>query len=392
MRKILLTSAAVTSAACMLIAGCSKSTGAAASAPATGPITIGALLPQTGANATDGESALNGMNLAVSEINAAGGINGRKLSIVTADDQSTNQGTLAGFTKLSTSHPVAIVGPSVSSEVEAAAPFIAQADVPFFFGGTLPSLTHAGNQWLFRDRPTDEYFAKAIADYGVSHLHITSWAVLHSTDVFGAAANTYLVKDLEGDGASVVTDLGYQSGTSDFTSVVLQLKSAKAKGLATFLTSAEDNGVFASQRQQLGGSAPWVASGSAVATPSLKLAGPSLNGAYAVSDYVANENPAAVNFAAAYREKYGVVADVNSAYTYDAVNIVAAAIKAAGTTNGTKLRAAILALRNFQGVDGMFNFDQYGDGVHTVNVVHVKNAKPTYVSTLHLPTLPYIQS
>lgn len=408
MSRKLLSSTAVAAVASAFLVGCGSSTSSsstattasastAASSPATkstlGPIKIGALLPLTGASATSGQDSLNGVNLAVSEINASGGINGRKLTVQSEDNQSSNQGTVAGITKLLTSHPAAIIGPSVSGEVEAAGPSISQAGIPFFFGGTLPSLTHSGNPWLFRDRPTDEFFAWALADYGVKTLHITSWAVLHSADAYGTGAATYLVTDLKADGAKVVTDLGSPAGTTDFTSEVLQIKNSGAQGIASFLGSDQTNGLFAKQRQQLGlGSVPWVASGSAVTTAALKLGGSAMNGIAAVTDYVPSSNPAATSFDAAYLKQYGTAPDVNSAYTFDAVNIIAAAIKAAGTTAPASLRTAILGISNLQGVDGKFSFDKYGDGAHNVNVVTVKNGVPTYTTTVALPALPYIKA
>lgn len=352
------------------------------------PITIGALLPQTGANASDGQSALNGINLAISQINAAGGVDGRQLKVDVVDNQSSNQGTVVGFTDLTSgAKPVAIIGPSVSSWVSAASPDIASAGIPFFFGGTLTSLTHQGNKWLFRDRPTDAYFAQGIVDYGVKNLHIKSWAIFHSSNSFGIAANQRLASGIKAAGGSVLADEGYQSGTTDFTSAVLALKRSGAKGLASFVTSAETYGVFAKQLRQLGVSnntMTWVASGSAVATPSLNLGGAALDGVYSVTDYVATGNPVAISFAAAYKAKYNATADVNSAYAYDAVDLIAAAIKKAGSTAPASVRQALLGLKNFQGVLGKFTFDSYGDGAHTVNVVKVENGVPTFLETLPL--------
>ena len=119
-------------------------------------IKIGLVNEATGPNAEAGVFTVNGAKLALDEINAAGGVLGRKLELKLEDNQSTNPGTVLAFSKL-LGEPgiVAIIGPIRSTQIQAASPTIAKAGIPTMIGGTDPSLTKVNNRWVFRGRPND---------------------------------------------------------------------------------------------------------------------------------------------------------------------------------------------------------------------------------------------
>jgi branched-chain amino acid transport system substrate-binding protein len=131
--------------------------------------------------------------------------------------------------------------------------------------------------------------------------------------------------------------------------------------------------------QQRGAEAVWIGSPTTTGTETLKLAGADLNGAYAVTDFAPHASPAAEAFAQKYQTTYNITADQWSAWTFDAMNILAKAIANAGNTKPDKIRAAILAVRNYQGAEGTYNFDPNGDGLHGYNVVHNENGKWVFV-------------
>jgi branched-chain amino acid transport system substrate-binding protein len=87
---------------------------------------------------------------------------------------------------------------------------------------------------------------------------------------------------------------------------------------------------------------------------------------------------------------YSLTADVNAAFAYDAVEIIAAAITKAGSTSHSAVRNAVLALKNFSDAQGPVNFNQYGDGDSTVYIVEIENGAPVYQTTVALPVIPYI--
>ena len=138
-------------------------------------------------------------------------------------------------------------------------------------------------------------------------------------------------------------DQGYANQSQDFTPVVLAVKQSGADVLGTYFTFENDLGIFARQLRQLGVTIPWVGSPSVVAVSSTKLAGPALYGTYGVADYAEDSSEASKAFGKAYRDAYKFAPDNQSAWPYDAVTILSAAINKAGSTDPTKIREAILA-------------------------------------------------
>src|SRR6201991_4077170 len=295
-------------------------------------IKIGMVLPVTGSAAEQGKFALNGAKLALEAVNKAGGVLGKPLELITEDDQTTNPGIVLAFSKLAAqSDIVAFLGSIRSTQVHAMAPDVLKRVKPVMFGGTDPNLTKLGNPWLFRFRPNDSYSGRVIADYGVKTLGKKKWAVLHPTDAFGTAGGKALTEALEKLGAPSVLDQGYANQSQDFTPVVLAIKQSGADILGSYFTFENDLGIFARQLRQLGVNIPWVGSPSIVNVTALKLAGPALYGTYGVADYAEESGDAPKAFGKSYREAYKTAPDIQSAWTFDAVTILSAAINKAGS-------------------------------------------------------------
>src|SRR5277367_684497 len=251
-------------------------------------IKIGMVLSVTGPGADGGGYALAGAKIALDRVNKSGGVLGKQLELVTEDDQTTNPGTVLAFSKLAAlSDIVAFLGPIRSTQNHAIAPDILKTGKPVCFGGTDPKLTKMGNPWLIRFRPNDTYSARVIASYGVATLGKKNWAIVHSTDAFGASGFKAVSAALDRTGAKVATDQGYPNQSQDFTPVVLAIKSSGADAIGSYFTFENDLAVFARQLRQLGVTLPWVGSPSIVAANALKLAGPAIWGTYGVADYAA---------------------------------------------------------------------------------------------------------
>jgi len=346
-------------------------------------IKIGMCVPATGPAAEQGLWAQNGAKLALAAVNKAGGVLGKQVELVIEDDQTTNPGIVLAFSKLAAQNDiVAFLGSIRSTQVHAMAPDVLKLGKPVMIGGTDPALTHMGNQWLFRFRPNDSYSGRVIADYGVKTLGKKKWAIVHSTDAFGTACGKALASALEKLGTPAVLDQGYANQSQDFTPVVLAVKQSGADILGTYFTFENDIGIFARQLRQLGVNIPWVGSPSVVAVSSTKLAGPALFGTYGVADYAEESSDASKTFGKAYRDAYKTAPDNQSAWPYDAVTILSAAINKAGSTDPGKIREALLATKKAPGAEGEYNFDQNGDGLHGYNVV--KNDKGTIVYDKHI--------
>ncbi|HEX9209841.1 MAG TPA: ABC transporter substrate-binding protein [Bradyrhizobium sp.] len=346
-------------------------------------IKIGMCAPVTGPAAESGGYAIKGAKLALEAVNKAGGILGKQGELIVEDDQTTNPGIVLAFSKLA-SQPdiVGFLGSIRSTQVHAMAPDVTKLGKPVMIGGTDPNLTHMGNQWLFRFRPNDSYSGRVIAEYGVSTLGKKKWAVLHSTDAFGTAGGKALTEALTKAGAPPVLDQGYANQSQDFTPVVLAIKQSGADILGSYFTFENDLGIFARQLRQLGVNIPWVGSPSIVNITALKLAGPALYNTYGVADYAEDSSEGSKAFGKIYRDAVKVAPDNQSSWTFDAINVLSAAINKAGSTDPGKIREAILATKKFAGAEGEYNFDQNGDGLHGYNIV--KNEKGTIAFDKHI--------
>jgi branched-chain amino acid transport system substrate-binding protein len=350
-------------------------------------IKIGVVSPLTGPAAESGRFQRNGIKLAMDAINAKGGVLGRRIEIVVEDDATTNPGAVLAFSRLaSRGDIVAFIGSVRSTQTHSMAPDILKAGRVMMFGGTDPTLTHMGNPWLFRCRPNDSYSAQVIARFGTDELKGRKWAVVYSTDAFGSNGNKALLAALDAKGVKPVLDQGYTNQQADYTPVVLAIRSSGADILSSYFTFETDLGVFARQLRQFGVRIPWVGSPSIVNTSALNLAGPALYGTYGVADYAVESSPGSKAFGTAYQAAYQGIPDNQSAWAYDAMNILAAAIGRAGSTDPEKMRAAIVSIKAYAGAEGEYNFDSNGDGLHGYNIVRNDSGKITFDRHIDLST------
>jgi branched-chain amino acid transport system substrate-binding protein len=341
---------------------------------------IGVLASLTGPAAEVGRYAIQGAKLAAEEVNKTGGVLGRPIELVIEDAQTTNPGAVLAFSKLAGDKDIpAFIGPPFSTQIHAIAPDIQRLGKPVMIGGTDPQLTHMGNPWLFRFRPNDIYSARVIADYGVKTLGKKKWAIVYSTDAFGTSGMKTLLEDLKGMDVEPALIQGYTNNSQDFTPVVFAVKQSGADVMATYMTVPTDVAIFARQLRQLGVNVAWFGSPSTVATDVLKLAGAALFDSYAASPFNADSSPAAKEFATKYEATYKSAPDYNGAWTYDAVHVLALAIDNAKSLEPQKIREAILSVKGYPGVEGTYNFDQNGDGLHSYNIVKNDNGKIVFI-------------
>jgi len=348
------------------------------------PIKIGQIIPITGEAAEAGKYQKQGAEIAIDKINAAGGINGRKLQVVLEDDQTTNPGGVAALQKLLEDKEIPVIVSSLrSTQVQAMLPTINEAKIPMGIGGTNYGLTHSGSQWVFRFRPHDGMSAKVIAKLIVEDLKQKKVAIVHSSDAFGNGGRDLVTPALKELGAEIVFTQGFNNQEKDYTAVVQGLKKSGATALATYFTFGTDLGIFARQLKQQGVQVKWVGSPSITNVDSRNLAGDALYGTYGVTDFHADASPTSKAFAAAYKAKYNQEPDLFASWCYDAVIIFGEAMKKAPNLKAENLRKAILSIQKFQGSEGEYNFDQNGDSLDHYHIVLNENGSLKYFKTLH---------
>ncbi len=358
----------------------------AITANAADTIKIGVVSTLTGPYAEWGTFQVNGLKLALEDIKKAGGILGRQVELQIEDNASTNPGTVLSFTKLFSDPSIkGIVGPIASTQIQAASPSIAKSGIPTMIGGTDPSLTHIDNKWVFRARPNDLYSSKVIADFAVNTLKLKKWAIVHATDAFGNGGAKALTDELQKLGITPVLDQGYTSNSQDFAPIVLAVKKSGADVLGTYMTVPADQGIFAKQLRQLGVTVQWIGSPTTATVTTRNLAGEALYGSYAVADFNADANDAARAYTKRYFDTYGIYPDNFSTWAYDALHILALAMNNAKSTEPEAVRKAILAIKGYKGLEGTYDFDVRGDGLHGYNVVKNEGGKLVFIKRVDFP-------
>lgn len=330
-----------------------ESTGSTAGGEA-GEIVVGEYGSLTGGQATFGQSTHNGIMLAVDEINSAGGVNSRKFRVITEDDQSKAEEAATAVTKLiSQNNVIAVLGEVASSSSLAAAPICQSNKVPMITpSSTNERVTQVGD-YIFRMCFIDPYQGEAMANYLSKQEGMKNAAILvdvKSDYSTGLAAN--FKRTFTANGGKIVVEQSYAQGDSDFRSQLTAIKSANPEVI--FVPGYyNDIGQIAIQARDLGMQMP-LAGGDGWESPKLiEIGGKALEGCFYSNHYhVDDPAPAVRTFVQKYQERFGAKPDSLAALAYDAARVLADAIKRAGTTDSVKLRDAIAATKDFDGVTG----------------------------------------
>ncbi|HEX2062325.1 MAG TPA: ABC transporter substrate-binding protein [Thermoanaerobaculia bacterium] len=320
-----------------------------------GEIVVGEYGSLTGGQATFGQSTHNGIMLAVDEINAAGGVDGRKIRIITEDDQSKAEEAANAVTKLiSQNNVIAVLGEVASSNSLAAAPICQSNKVPMITpSSTNPRVTEVGD-YIFRMCFIDPYQGEAMANYLTKQVGMKKAAILIDVKSdYSTGLASFFERTFTQNGGQITGKQSYAQGDSDFRS---QLTAIKAGNPDVIFVPGyyNDIGQIAIQARDLGMTQP-LAGGDGWESPKLiEIGGKALEGCFYSNHYhVDDPSPAVREFVQKYQERYNAKPDSLAALGYDSARVLADAIRRAGTTDGPKLRDAIAATKNFPGVTGV---------------------------------------
>ncbi len=348
-------------------------------------IRIGFTPPVTGVHAASGSLQVKAIKLALKEINAAGGINGKKIDLRIVDNQSTNPGALAALNKAVEQEKVlALIGCLYSTQVFATSDATKQYGIPTFIGATNVNLTKQGNPWLFRVRPDDSIAAAAMVKYIKEDAKLTKIGLLHDQDAFGTGGADLVEKYAKENGLTVVKRMSSATGTKDLTAELLAMKNAGSEVLI-FYGHQEATALLQRQMRQLGSPFKFLGSPSAASKDSLNLAREAAEGIWAVVDFVTGASEENRRFAEAYKKEYSEEYDNLSIWTYDGLKILVNAIKRAGEDRD-KIRQAILAIQGYKGVQGTFSFTPNGDGLSEVSIVQIEKGQPKLLKVVNVRT------
>src|SRR5881397_2615668 len=269
-------------------------------------IVIGEYGSLTGTTATFGISTRNGIELAVDEVNKAGGILGKKVRIIVEDDQGKPEEAQTVVTKLiNKDQVIAVLGEVASSRSLAAAPVAQQNGVPMISpSSTNPKVTEIGD-YIFRVCYIDPFQGLVIAKFAKNTLHYSKGAIFRDNkNDYSVGLANYFTESFKGMGGTIVADEAYSEGDQDFKAQLTNIKGKKPEFLFVpgYYTEV---GLIARQARELGLTVPMLGGDGWVSDRLLEIAQDALNGSYFVNHYYENDpNPIVQNFVASYRKRY----------------------------------------------------------------------------------------
>ena len=302
-------------------------------ADASEPILLGVSGPLTGPNAQYGAQWKQGFDLALDEIHAAGGINGRKLAYNFEDSQSDPRQSVAIAQKfVSDPRIVMELGDFSSPASMAASPIYQRAGlVQFGFTNSHPDFTKGGDfMWSTSVSQADEQ--PLLALYAVRHLGLKKLAVLHQNTDWGRTSRDYFVNAAKGYGADVVITEGYIADDRDFRSTLVRVRDANPDGLI-LISYYSDGALIARQARQVGLKQTICAASSVYSPKFLELGGEAVEDVHLGTRYFPQDpRPEVRKFIDGFKAKYGgQEPDAFNAYAYDAMNMAAAVLRIGGT-------------------------------------------------------------
>lgn len=389
-RKVLLSTFACVSmfslAACNAAPPSSTSTAKGTKIEKT--IKVGLNLELTGPVSAYGSAEKVGALMAVKEINKAGGIDGKKLEVVSKDNKSENAESATVTTSLATQENVHfIVGPATSGAAAAASPNATAAAVPLVTpSGTQDDLTIAkdGNtyEYIYRATFIDSYQGDVLAKFAKEKLQAKKVALFYDNSSDYAKGIAKRFKQVYS--GQIVSESTYQSGDTDFQSALTKIKD-KDFDAVIMPGYYQETGTIIKQAREIGISVPIVGPDGFADAKLVELAGKdNSNDVYYLSGYSASISKKASRFARNYKAKYGSEPSMFAALAYDSVYMAAEAAKGAKTSKDISKNLAKLS--NFEGVTGTMTIDKKHNPIKSVTVIGLTKGKESSATVIEAST------
>lgn len=348
-------------------------------------IKVGVFLDLSGPTSQFGQATLNGVKLAAAEINEAGGIDGRRVELIIEDDLGRPYEAATVVVRLIGQKKVhALLGAVASSHSMAAAPIAQQAKVPMITpSSTHTAITQIGN-YIFRACFIDPFQGEVLAEFAVKTLKAKRVALF--VDVNSDYTNTLSMafeERLIRLGGQVVVKQSYAQGDKDFKAQLVAIRSYRPHVIVVPGYYSEA-GIIAKQAKQVGLNRPLLG-GDGWDSPQLwYFGGTSLNGSYIANHYASDgPSPANKEFVANYKVQHGGrEPDALAALGYDALKLLADAVRRAGTTDGPALREALAGTRDFEGVTGRVTMDENRNPLKSAVILRLQDGRFVYYETV----------
>jgi branched-chain amino acid transport system substrate-binding protein len=362
---------------------------AAAAAPAGDTILIGHVGSLTGSEASFGTSTENGIQLAIEEINARGGIKGKRVAVKTYDDQGKPEEAAVAATRLITQDKVTVLlGEVASSRSLAMAPIADANHVPQITPtSTNPRVTKDGDvtrPYVFRVCFIDPFQGTVMAKFARENLKLKRVAILRDVGSdYSVGLADFFKKKFEELGGTIVNDQSFKAGDQDFKAQLTTIKGKKPEMIYVpgYYT---DVALVARQARELGIKVPLGGGDGWDSAKLYEIAQGALDGSYFSNHYTdENPDPLIQNFVKRYKEKFGGTPDSMAALGYDAAHVAFDAMLRAADLSGPAVRDAIATTRNFPGVGGTITIDADHNAVKSAVVLGIEKNKSKFVAAVN---------
>jgi len=358
---------------------------ASASAFAAEPIKIGEVGSMTGSEATFGISTHQGIELAIKEVNSAGGVHGRQLQVISLDDQGKPEEAATAVTRLiSQDKVIALLGEVASSRSLAMGPIAQKNKIPMVTpSSTNPKVTEIGD-YVFRVCFIDPFQGQVMAQFALDNLKYKKVAILRDVknDYSVGLANFFTERFKQG-GGEIVIDQSYSAGDIDFKAQLTAIRQKKPEAIFVpgYYTEV---GLIARQAKNLGIKATLMG-GDGWDSPKLtEIGGGAMDNAYFSNHYSSEDtSPQVQQFIEKYKKAYGSVPDGLAAMGYDAAMVLIDAMKRSPAALKTSdIRAQLAGTKDFQGVTGKITIDDKRNAVKSAVVLKVSKGTFKYETTI----------
>ena len=350
------------------------------------PVRIVGLVELSGTGATSGTNFDNGVKLAVKEINAAGGILGRKIEYTSSDTQSAPQTAKALAQKAVDDGAYVVMGPVFSGSILVSMAETRRAGIPNFTGGESAAITQQGNPYIFRTSFTQATAMPKVARYIKDSVKAKTVAIVWVNNDFGKGGRDTIMKALDAQGIRIAADISTDPGQVDFSSPVLKVKQSNADAVFVY-TNEEESARALRELKKQGYDRPIIGETVLTSQKVIEMAGEAANGAVAHVGLSADApQPTIKAFDERFQKEYKYKTDHNGLKGYSAMYIVKAVTERIGKFDPKAFAAAMhgvtLSAKDHPGVLLDVSFDQNGDLDRESFMTTVVNGKQQVVATL----------
>lgn len=346
-----------------LIAGCGTTSKAPAGGSASGgEVKVGGLFELTGGGAQYGKAGLNGAKLAIEQQNAKGGVLGKQIKLVEADNKTDPTESTAQATKLVTQEKVVgIVGPMTTGAIKAIIPFLSQNKIPLVTpsgtGAELTVINGTLNPYIFRACFIDDFQGEVGARFALDTLKAKKVALItDNSEVYSKGLGKSFEDVFTKGGGEIVAKENYVAKDKDFKAILGRVK-AKNPDAIYVPGYYGEVGLIIKQAREAGITAPVFGGDGFNGDETTKIAGANNMTQVYYSDHVATDDPGLVEFTKQYKAKYNEDPTGFAALGYDAATMMIKGIEAAGSTDGDKIRGGLEGIKDLKGVSGTITVD-----------------------------------